>query len=104
MVDCDSDTILYIVELTGSICHTGNISCFFRELNGSLELENKYTKSIVDEIISYFEKSKIVKRKWVKDKSRKYYEYIVNPITDNIPPSPRVVSWIAHKIKLDNFK
>lgn len=32
-VDCDSDTILLLVEQTGAACHTGRRTCFFRELN-----------------------------------------------------------------------
>ena len=32
MVDCDEDCLLYIVHQTGAACHTGEKSCFFREL------------------------------------------------------------------------
>jgi len=36
-VDCDSDTILLIVEQTGVACHTGRRNCFFRAVkNGEL--------------------------------------------------------------------
>jgi phosphoribosyl-AMP cyclohydrolase len=31
-VDCDGDTLLLKVEQTGSACHTGNPTCFFRKL------------------------------------------------------------------------
>ena len=31
-IDCDGDTILAIIEQTGSACHTGNHSCFYRDL------------------------------------------------------------------------
>lgn len=31
--DCDSDAILVIAEPEGPVCHTGNKSCFFRQLN-----------------------------------------------------------------------
>lgn len=31
-IDCDGDTILIKVEQIGPACHTGNRSCFFREL------------------------------------------------------------------------
>ncbi len=30
--DCDDDTLLIQVEAVGPVCHTGNRSCFFREL------------------------------------------------------------------------
>ncbi|MEM0340772.1 MAG: phosphoribosyl-AMP cyclohydrolase [Acidilobaceae archaeon] len=31
-VDCDGDSLLYLVEASGPACHTGNRSCFFRTL------------------------------------------------------------------------
>ena len=31
-IDCDGDTLLYIVEQSGPACHTGNETCFFRQL------------------------------------------------------------------------
>ncbi len=32
LVDCDNDTLLYMVEQTGVACHTGTKSCFFTSL------------------------------------------------------------------------
>ncbi|MBE6063071.1 MAG: phosphoribosyl-AMP cyclohydrolase [Clostridium butyricum] len=31
-IDCDNDTILIIAEQSGAACHTGNKSCFYRDL------------------------------------------------------------------------
>lgn len=31
-IDCDNDTILIIAEQKGAACHTGNKSCFYRDL------------------------------------------------------------------------
>ena len=31
-VDCDNDTILLLVDQVGAACHTGNRTCFYREL------------------------------------------------------------------------
>ena len=33
-VDCDADTLLYLVDQTGGACHTGHRSCFHRTLDG----------------------------------------------------------------------
>ena len=35
--DCDGDAIVALVEPTGPACHTGERSCFFRELEGGEE-------------------------------------------------------------------
>jgi phosphoribosyl-ATP pyrophosphohydrolase/phosphoribosyl-AMP cyclohydrolase len=32
MYDCDADTLLVQVEQVGAACHTGELSCFYREL------------------------------------------------------------------------
>lgn len=42
LVDCDDDTILVKVVALGDgvACHTGNRSCFFRELSAAGELVN----------------------------------------------------------------
>ena len=34
-VDCDGDTLLFKVDPVGPACHTGEMSCFFTELEGS---------------------------------------------------------------------
>ena len=37
--DCDGDAIVALVEPTGPACHTGERSCFYRELGGSAATE-----------------------------------------------------------------
>jgi phosphoribosyl-ATP pyrophosphohydrolase/phosphoribosyl-AMP cyclohydrolase len=32
-LDCDRDAVLLLVKPRGPACHTGNISCFFSELD-----------------------------------------------------------------------
>ena len=43
-LDCDSDTILVKAHPTGPACHTGNTSCFFRQMvepsQGTLQEES----------------------------------------------------------------
>ena len=36
-LDCDGDTLLYIVNQTGAACHTGEKTCFFTLLDGTEE-------------------------------------------------------------------
>jgi phosphoribosyl-ATP pyrophosphohydrolase/phosphoribosyl-AMP cyclohydrolase len=38
--DCDGDAIVALVEPTGPACHTGERSCFYRQLDGSASTED----------------------------------------------------------------
>jgi len=38
-VDCDLDAVVALVEPAGPACHTGERSCFYRELEGSAAVE-----------------------------------------------------------------
>ncbi|ADJ13441.1 phosphoribosyl-AMP cyclohydrolase [Halalkalicoccus jeotgali] len=33
-VDCDGDTLLYLVDQEGGACHTGHRTCFYRTVEG----------------------------------------------------------------------
>ena len=39
-IDCDEDTVLLQVDAAGPVCHTGNRTCFFRELGRGLSIES----------------------------------------------------------------
>jgi phosphoribosyl-ATP pyrophosphohydrolase/phosphoribosyl-AMP cyclohydrolase len=32
LIDCDGDTLLILVDPAGPACHTGEVSCFYRQL------------------------------------------------------------------------
>lgn len=34
-IDCDQDTVLYIVEQIGVACHTGELTCFFTKISSN---------------------------------------------------------------------
>lgn len=40
-VDCDNDTLLYVVDQTGPACHTGERSCFHHPLSNDLSDQRK---------------------------------------------------------------
>jgi phosphoribosyl-ATP pyrophosphohydrolase/phosphoribosyl-AMP cyclohydrolase len=37
-IDCDEDTVLLQVDPTGPACHTGNRTCFFRDITGGADV------------------------------------------------------------------
>ncbi len=37
-IDCDLDTLLFVVEQTGAACHTGNKDCFYRSIEELAEV------------------------------------------------------------------
>jgi len=57
-IDCDGDSLLVMVEQKEAACHTGNFSCYFREIKNE---KIKYNENIVfDEKKVYGNKSKIL--------------------------------------------
>jgi phosphoribosyl-AMP cyclohydrolase len=41
-VDCDEDTLLYLVEQAGGACHTGRETCFYRRIDGEAVAETVF--------------------------------------------------------------
>lgn len=52
-LDCDGDTLLFLVEQTGSACHTGEQNCFYRRIkaDGVEDIKDKsiFTARVLEE-------------------------------------------------------
>ncbi len=84
--DCDFDSIVYEVVPSGPTCHTGRWSCFHNWLQYDVRWDELW-KLLVDA----FSEAKVMVRKGVGVEGS--YLYVVNPITDSIPPAnPLMVS------------
>jgi phosphoribosyl-AMP cyclohydrolase len=46
-VDCDGDSLLYLVDQEGGACHTGHASCFHRRLDGTVVGERTFDPETV---------------------------------------------------------
>ena len=56
-IDCDNDTLLAKVEQVGAACHTGNRSCFYRDIVKGQELHHDQAK-VFDEVYAVIEDRK----------------------------------------------
>ena len=76
-VDCDNDTLLAKVKQIGAACHTGNISCFYRDLVKT-EWETEDKTNILEKIYAT-----VMDRK-INPKEGSYTNYLFDKGIDKI--------------------
>lgn len=86
-VDCDGDTLLIQVEQVGGIsCHTGNVSCFYRSVDGASS-EKKATdlSDPSEHNESFFSKlESVIKDRKLNPKEGSYTNYLFREGLDKI--------------------
>lgn len=50
LYDCDADTLLVKIDPLGPACHTGQRSCFYRQIEGNGEVKKTFGPAIVKEV------------------------------------------------------
>lgn len=80
LVDCDEDTLILKVRQEGAACHTGNFSCFYREILSADDLNTveAITSRVLEEVYQV-----VIDRK-VNPKEGSYTNYLFDKGIDKI--------------------
>lgn len=77
-IDCDGDALLFQVEQVGGIsCHTGNVSCFYRDLDEDVEIKLNRDK-ILDNDSMFINLENTIKDRINNPKEGSYTNYLID--------------------------
>lgn len=76
-IDCDNDTLLAKVSQVGAACHTGNYSCFYRDLIEA-EAQESNPLSVFEDVFN------VIKDRKVNPKEGSYTNYLFDKGIDKI--------------------
>ncbi|KGE19849.1 bifunctional phosphoribosyl-AMP cyclohydrolase/phosphoribosyl-ATP diphosphatase HisIE [Paenibacillus wynnii] len=84
--DCDSDTLLVKVKPEGPACHTGETSCFYREipLNGELTSAKSSNKSDSERFAVLGELERVIAEREIERPEGAYTTYLFDKGVDKI--------------------
>ena len=77
-MDCDNDTLLFMVDQTGVACHTGEQSCFYTKFGSTKELAPTFGNSTISKVFDVIEDRK------ESPKQDSYVNKLLNEGTDKI--------------------
>ncbi|MEG2639305.1 MAG: bifunctional phosphoribosyl-AMP cyclohydrolase/phosphoribosyl-ATP diphosphatase HisIE [Clostridiales bacterium] len=80
-LDCDGDTVLLEIQQEGAACHTGNKSCFYRELKDGKWVEAQENTSVARGMAVEYA---IVKERGENPVEGSYTNYLLNKGVDKI--------------------
>lgn len=83
-LDCDGDTLLLQVEQTGSACHTGEKTCFYRKLEKNGFTVTGQTDDDTDKSSILREVYRVVSDRVVHPKEGSYTNYLLDKGIDKI--------------------
>ena len=77
-IDCDNDTLLARVSQVGAACHTGNFSCFYRDIVDQEETDLKNPLDIFEDVY------RVIMDRKINPKEGSYTNYLFDKGVDKI--------------------